>query len=126
MEAWYITILIALGTSAASSFATWLFSKKQYDSQVENQEIINIDSAADVWQKVIDNLKKQVNELLVETKSLREENLSLRTEMEKLRDQLMNLKVETEKITKYEKQIKKLEEKVSKYELLLTANNIAY
>lgn len=126
MEAWYITLIIALGSSLASSFATWFFSKKQYDSQVENQEITNIDTAADVWQKVIDNLKKQVNELLVETKSLREENASLKTEMEKLRDELVKLKVETKKITKYERQIKELEDKVGKYEQLLTAHNITY
>lgn len=126
METWWMTVLIAVGSSLASSFATWFFSKKQYDSQVKNQDITNIDAAADVWQKVINNLKQQVDELLVETKSLREENASLKEEMEKLREDLQKLKLETKKITRYEKQIKELEEKVRCYEQLLTANNIAY
>lgn len=126
METWWMTVLIAVGSSLASSFATWVFSKKQYDSQVKNQDITNIDSAADVWQKIVKNLKQQVEELLVETKSLREENASLKEEMEKLREDLQKLKVETKKITRYEKQIKELEEKVRCYEQLLIANGIAY
>ena len=58
METWWMTILIAVGTGLASSFSTWFFSKKQYNSQVENQDIANIDVAADVWKKIIDNLKQ--------------------------------------------------------------------
>lgn len=126
METWWMTILIAVGTGLASSFSTWFFSKKQYNSQVENQDIANIDVAADVWKKIIDNLKQQVNELLTETKALREENASLKDDMEKLREDLSKLKIETKKIIKYEKQIKELENKVSKYEQLLIANGIAY
>lgn len=126
METWWMTLIIALGSSLASSFATWFFSKKQYDSQVQNQDITNIDAAADVWQKVINNLKQQVDELLVETKALREENASLKDEMEKLREDLQKLKSETKKIARYEKQIKELEDKVRTYEQLLTTHGIAY
>lgn len=126
MEAWYITLMIALVSSVASGFGTWFFSKKQYDSQVQNQDITNIDAAVGVWQKVINSLKQQVDELLIETKALREENASLKDDMEKLREDLSKLKVETKKIIKYEKQIKDLEDKVSRYELLLTANGITY
>jgi len=43
METWWMTLIIALGSSSASSFATCFFSKKQYDSQVKNQDITNID-----------------------------------------------------------------------------------
>ena len=126
METWWMTLIIALGSSLASSGATWFFSKKQYNAQVKNQDITNIDAAADVWQKVIDNLKQQVNELLTETKALREENISLKDEMEKLREDLQKLKLETKKIARYEKQIKELEDKVKTYEQLLTAHGIAY
>lgn len=118
-QSWWITIFVALGTGLASSFTTWLFSRKQ-------QDIANIDAAIGTWQKIVDSLETRVNKLLEECTSLRDENSNLLKEISELKSEIMKLKVETKKITRYEKTIKDLEDKVAKYEQLLTANNIAF
>lgn len=116
---WLITIVIAFGTGLASSFTTWIFSRKQ-------QDIANIDAAITTWQKIVDSLEVRVSNLLKECIQLREENATLLTEIMALKTEVGKLKFESKKIIKYEKQIKELEEKIARYEQLLASNDIAY
>lgn len=116
---WVITIIIALGTGLASSFTTWLFSRKQ-------QDIANIDAAITTWNKIVDSLENRVNKLLEECSALREENSKLLLEIPALKREINNLKNETKRNVKYEKRIKELDEKVSRYEHLLAGNGIDY
>lgn len=116
---WLITILIAFGTGLASSFTTWIFSRKQ-------QDIANIDAAITTWQKIVDSLEKRVENLLQECTLLRDANSNFIKEIYELKSEIAKLKAETNKIVRYEKQINELQEKITHYEQLLAHNNIAY
>ena len=113
------TIIISLGTALAGTFSGWFFGRKK-------QSIETIDMALNTWQKVIDNLEKRIECMLVESKQLREENESLRQEIRELRVELDSFKNQQRKIDKYEKNIKQLEEKLAAYENLLTVNGIKF
>ena len=116
---WLITILIAFGTGLASSFTTWIFSRKQ-------QDIANIDAAITTWQTIVDSLEKRVDNLLQECSQLRETNSKLIKEIWELKAEIDKLKAETKKMVRYEKQIKELQDKITHYEQLLASNGVDY
>lgn len=92
-------IIIALGTSLASSFGTWLFSKRKYSAEVASAEIANYKIIIDDWQKAAEDWRKSAEEY-------RKIMLEQRKEMD-----LMLIKID-----KLEADLKKANCKISKIE----------
>lgn len=120
------TLVSGLFTAGLGGFFGWFFTRKQYNSQVKNQDITNIDAAFETWQKIINSLETRVDKLLGDCEVLRGENTNLLKEISELKNEIMKLKTESKKIVRYEKKITELEEKVAEYEHLLSSNGIAY
>lgn len=121
-----IQCVIALLSTGIGGFVGWFFTRKQYNSQVQQQDITNIDAAISTWQNIVNSLETRVNKLLEECTVLRGENEQLVKEISQLKSEIVSLKTQSKKIMSYEKQIKEYQERISKYEQLLTAAGIAY
>ncbi len=121
-----VTIISGIVTAGLGGFFGWFFTRKQYNSQVKQQDITNIDAAITTWQNIVNSLETRVNKLLEECTVLRGENEQLVREISQLRNEIISLKSQSRKIMSYEKQIKDYQDRISKYEQLLIANGIAY
>ena len=82
---------IALGgfvTTMGGSFATWFFTRKKYNSEVDSQVIKNMADSLKFWENESKANRERLNELLAETKELREENTKLQQDVNNLRDEV--------------------------------------
>lgn len=83
------SVLIASGcgilSTGAASFFTWLFSKRKYNSEVDNSNIKNMQASLDFYIKLADDYKDRLsNEIESHNKEvaeLRAENAELKKEM---------------------------------------------
>lgn len=82
---------VALGgfiTTMGGSFATWFFTRKKYNSEVDSQVIANMKEALEFWKDESNATKTRLNELINETKELRNENVKLQNDVNDLRDEV--------------------------------------
>lgn len=82
---------VALGgfvTTMGGSFATWFFTRKKYNSEVDSQVIENMAKSLKFWEDESKANRERLNELLAETKELREENTKLQQDVNNLRDEV--------------------------------------
>ena len=93
--------LCGLITTVGGSFATWFFTRKKYNSEVDSQVIANMKESLDFYKKLSDDNKARLEEVLEGQKTLRAENAKLleetqasRAENAKLQEDVNDLRDE--------------------------------
>lgn len=83
-----ISILITGGvgllTTIISSWTTWFFARRKYNSEVDNNLINNMKESLDFYEKLSTDNRERLEEVL-------KRNAELEQEVEELRKQLFNL-----------------------------------
>lgn len=79
-----ITGGIGLLTSVVSAWASWIFARRKYNSEVDNNLIQNMQESLDFYKKLSDDNKARLEEVL-------KRNEDLEGEVKELRDQLFNV-----------------------------------
>ena len=107
------TVLITAGagmiTTIISSGVTYFFTRKKYNSEVDNTLIGNMKESLEFYTKLSDDNSKRLQEILEDYEKLRiqfeevlSENNSLRIEVVKLRSQISALSKELKKLNNKE------------------------
>ena len=79
-----IELLIGLVSTVVSSTLTWLFARRKYNSEVDNNLIENMQKSLDFYMKLSDDNKQRLEEAL-------KRNDFLETEIQQLRTQVFEL-----------------------------------
>ena len=79
-----ITGGIGLITTIVSSWASWFFARKKYNSEVDNNLIKNMQDSLEFYKKLSDDNKSRLDEVLKRNENLEEE-------VKELRQQVMGL-----------------------------------
>lgn len=79
-----ITALIGIVTSVTSSWITWYFTREKYNAEVDNTIIDNMRDSLEFYQKLSDDNKQRLDEMM-------KRNQSLEEEVKELRKQVLNL-----------------------------------
>lgn len=110
------TILIAVGTSVASSFSTWIFSKKKYQADTESTNIDNMQKTLQFYQDICNDNKLRLDEQQ-KSNSILEQNIAeLKSDNAVLKAENAELKAIVLNQTKL---IEALNNKISQFEILL-------
>lgn len=79
-----ITGGIGLLTTIVSAWASWIFARRKYNSEVDNNLIQNMQESLDFYKKLSDDNRARLEEVL-------KRNEDLEGEVKELRDQLFNV-----------------------------------
>ena len=79
-----ITGGIGLLTTIVSAWASWVFARKKYNSEVDNNLIKNMQESLDFYKKLSDDNRARLEEMA-------ERNTALEIEVQELRKQMLNL-----------------------------------
>ena len=83
-----ITALVGLFCGIVSSIVTFILTKKKYDTEVDSQQIKNVDDSFEVYKKVMNEALATQNEKI---ELLQKENDSLRNQVNELQKQVISL-----------------------------------
>lgn len=93
-----ITAVVGLLTTIVSSWSTWVFARKKYNSEVDHNVIDNMKESLEFYEKLSNDNKARLTEALEENKKLREdlnivleENKALKKDMDDLKSQMIKL-----------------------------------
>ena len=56
-----ITAIIGVCTTAASSLITWLFSKRKYNAEVDNNVISNLQQSVETYKIIVNDLNERLD-----------------------------------------------------------------
>ena len=76
-----ITGGIGLLTTVVSAWASWVFARKKYNSEVDNNLIQNMQESLDFYKKLSDDNRIRLEEVLKRNEDLEEEVKDLRTQL---------------------------------------------
>lgn len=76
-----ITGGIGLLTTVVSAWASWVFARKKYNSEVDNNLIQNMQESLDFYKKLSDDNRTRLEEVLKRNEDLEEEVRELRTQL---------------------------------------------
>ena len=76
-----ITGCIGLLTTIVSAWASWVFARKKYNSEVDNNLIQNMQESLDFYRKLSDDNRTRLEEGLKRNEDLEEEVRELRTQL---------------------------------------------
>ena len=76
-----ITGGIGLLTTVVSAWASWVFARKKYNSEVDNNLIQNMQESLDFYKKLSDDNRTRLEEVLKRNEELEEEVRELRTQL---------------------------------------------
>ena len=79
-----ITALIGVVTTFSGSLVTWIFARRKYNSEVDNNLIENMQSAFEFYKKLSDDNRERLEEVL-------KRNESLEGEVKELRNQVFSM-----------------------------------
>lgn len=83
-----ITPIIAAVCSAISAFATWLFTRRKYNTEVEHNSIENMEGSLEFYEKLSDSTNKILAQVLEKSEKLAKTNVELLIEVQNLRAQI--------------------------------------
>lgn len=72
---------IGLLTTVVSAWASWVFARKKYNSEVDNNLIQNMQESLDFYKKLSDDNRTRLEEVLKRNEGLEEEVRELRTQL---------------------------------------------
>lgn len=97
--------IIGLLTSIATAWASWYFTRKKYDVEVDNSIIEGMQDSLKFYTSLSDDNKVRLNEMIErsskieeENKVLKEENKALKERQEELESELATLKAKVEEL----------------------------
>lgn len=76
-----ITGCIGLLTTVASAWASWVFARRKYNSEVDNNLIQNMQESLDFYRKLSDDNRTRLEEVLKRNEDLEEEVRELRAQL---------------------------------------------
>lgn len=76
--------IIGLFTTIVSGWTSWFFTRKKYDTEVDNNYIENLGKGLETYDAIISHNKAEIEYLM-------KENEELRKEISELRKQVLNL-----------------------------------
>lgn len=94
-----ITTGIATGASLITSGATWLFARKKYVSEVNSNDIKNMQESLQFYINMVEDNKKRIDDYQDEIKELRVENSELRKQMISITNENTELRLKINEIT---------------------------
>lgn len=93
-----MTAGVGLITTIVSSWSTWVFARKKYNSEVDHNVIDNMKESLEFYEKLSNDNKARLAEALEENKKLREdlnivleENRTLRKDIDDIKNQMIKL-----------------------------------
>ena len=89
-------ILMTAGASILTGFATFLFTRKKYISEVQSNDIDNMRNTLRVYIDIVEDNKKRMDLYQKEIERLDNIVVSLREENTDFRKQIADLKIELE------------------------------
>ena len=89
-------ILMTAGASILTGFATFLFTRKKYISEVQSNDIDNMRNTLRVYIDIVEDNKKRMDLYQKEIERLDTIVVTLREENTDFRKQIANLKIELE------------------------------
>lgn len=107
-----VTTVTAIISSGVTGFFTWIFARKKYNSEVDNQLIANMKESLEFYKTLSDDNKDRLDEVLTQNREILEQNMELLKQNEELKKEVEALKVQVENLTKLnEANIKKSNKK---------------
>ena len=113
---WVIAPVIA---ALAGGWGGWIFGRKK-------QRIDEIDAATGTFNKIIEQLRKEVEVLIAERAHNRELIEKQSEQIKNLTEEVRKVSAEVERLRITQKEMGGLKRKVEKYEKLLTEHNIDF
>lgn len=83
-----ITALIGVFTSGATGWITWLLSRKKYNTEVDHNNIENMESSLEFYERLSASNNKILAEVLEKSEKLAQTNVELLIEVQNLRAQI--------------------------------------
>ena len=83
-----ITAIVGVIASGATGLITWLFSRKKYHSEVDHNNIENMECSLEFYEKLSNSNNKILSDILERSEKLAESNLKLLIEVQNLRAQI--------------------------------------
>lgn len=83
-----LTAIISVATSGITGLLTWLFSRKKYNSEVDHNNIENMESSLEFYEKLSNSNNKILEDILERSEKLAESNLKLLMEVQNLKAQV--------------------------------------
>ena len=94
-----ITTGIATAASAVTSGITFLFARKKYVSEVNSNDIKNMQESLQFYINMVEDNKKRIDDYQDEIKELRVENGELRKQMISIMNENTELRLKINEIT---------------------------
>lgn len=94
-----ITGVIGLVTTITSGWVSWFFARKKYNSEVDNQVIVNMKESLDFYKSLSDDNKERLDQVLEQNKEILEQNAKLMAQNKKLQDEVESLKDQIKTLT---------------------------
>ena len=105
------TILGGVLTAVISSWTTWFFTRKKYNTEVDNNQIKNMQESLEFYKKLSDDNRARLEEVLQRNNQLEKEVAQLREQVTVLSNEL--LLAMSDKVKKFEKENKTLKKKAN-------------
>lgn len=83
-----ITSIIGVVCTGLSSFITWLFTRRKYNTEVEHNSIENMEGSLEFYEKLTASSNKILAEVLEKSEKLAQSNVELLIEVQNLRAQI--------------------------------------
>lgn len=87
-------------TSLISSILTFTYTKRKYNSEVENNEIINMKESISLYTTLLNDIKKRLEDIINENDLLRTQIQELILERSKLKEEVVILSTQVKTLTK--------------------------
>ena len=84
----FITAMVGVATTGITGFITWLLSRKKYNSEVDHNNIENMESSLEFYEKLSNSNNKILSDILERSEKLAESNLKLLIEVQNLKAQV--------------------------------------
>lgn len=86
-----ITPIVAVVCSAITSLVTWLLTRKKYNSEVDHNNIENMEGSLGFYERLSASSNKILSDVLEKYEKLAQTNTELITEVQSLRAQIVIL-----------------------------------
>jgi cell shape-determining protein MreC len=86
-----ITGCIGILTTIAGSWSSWIFARRKYNSEVDNNVIGNMKSVLDFYKVLCDDNRNRLNETIAELNAVKLENERLKQELSEVKQQMHKL-----------------------------------
>ena len=83
-----LTAIISVATSGITGLLTWLFSRKKYNTEVEHNNIENMEGSLEFYERLSASNNKILAEVLKKSEELTKSNVELLIEVQNLRAQI--------------------------------------